>query len=112
MADLTEQLSAEQAVERQELDEAFRKVFATNEGKRILFWMLSGCAIYEDAFTGDDNVTNYRLGLQAGGRKLIAKLDEIEPRFYPQLLLAIADIKALDKAAAVVATKQETDEDE
>lgn len=110
--DLTEHLTPAQQVERDELNKAFRDVLKTASGKRVLFWMLEQCAIYEDAFAGDSiNATNYRLGSQGSGRKLIAKLDEIDPRFYPKLLLDIADIKAMDRAAADALTKNTENDD-
>lgn len=111
MSDLSEQLSPEQAAERADLDQAFREVFTSASGKRVLFWMLEQCAIYEDAYTGDDNATNYRLGQQASGRKLIAKLDELDPRNYAALLLAVADDKAMKRAALERAAQQEDDDD-
>src|SRR5687768_10052702 len=109
MADLNEQLSPIEQFQREELARAYREVFATAAGKRVLFDILEGCAIYQDAFTGDDNATNYTLGKQAGGRRLISKLDEIDPRLYPRLLLEIADLKAMDRAA--IARKQEGEDD-
>lgn len=110
--DLKEQLSPLQTVEREELARAFREVFALAAGKRVLFWMLEQCAIYQDPFTGENNATNYTLGLQAGGRKLIAMLDHIDPHFYPNLLLAVADLKAMDRAAAENRSAQQETEDE
>lgn len=112
MADLSEQPSAHEEFEREELARAYRDVFATPAGKRVLFDILQECAIYRDPFAGDNNATNYTLGLQAGGRRLISKLDEIDPRLYPRLLLDIADLKAMDKAAADRAAKQEGEDDE
>ena len=111
MTDLVEQLSPLETAERSDVDQAFNEVFKTAAGKRVLFWMLEQCAIYQDAYTGDDNATNYTLGLQAGGRKLIGKLDELDPRNYPALLLAVADDKAMKRAALERATQQEDDDD-
>lgn len=109
---LKEQLSASQESEREELERAFRAIFALAAGKRVLFWMLEQCAIYQDAFTGEDNATNYTLGLQSGGRKLISMLDQIDPRLYPQLLLDVADLKAMDRAASESAAQQGNDDAE
>lgn len=110
--DLREQLSPDQAVERDELAKAFREMFALHSGKRVLFWMLEQCAIYRDAYAGDNNATNYTLGLQSGGRKLIAKLDEIDPRIYPTLLLDIATLREMDRSAAqALADKMEPEDD-
>ena len=110
MDDVNEALTAQQELERKALDNAFREVFALDSGKRVLFWMLEQCSIYSDAFSGENNATNYTLGLQAGGRKLIAKLDEVDPRFYPQLLLAIGEIKAMELAVKSAA-QQENEND-
>lgn len=111
MTEFTDQPSAEEQFASEELARAYREVFATAAGKRVLFDILEGCAIYQDAFTGDDNATNYTLGKQAGGRRLISTLDAIDPRLYPRLLLDIADLKAMDLAAARRAAQTEDDED-
>lgn len=100
-------------VEREVTERAFRDVFATSAGKRVLFWLLEQAAIYRDAYTGENNDTNYLLGQQATGRRLIGMLDLIDPRFYPQLLLDIAELKALDRAAAkAIAEKEAGDDDD
>lgn len=112
MDDLSEQLSPIEAFEREELAKSFRGVLSSEEGKRVLFWVLEQAAIYADAFAGENtNATNYSLGLQAVGRKLISKFDEVDPRLYPRLLLDVADLKAMDRAA-VEARKTEDEEDE
>lgn len=113
MRDLSEQLSPAQIVERAELQKAFHDVFALSSGKRVLFWMLEQCAIYRDAYTGENNSTNYQLGLQAAGRQLIGKLDEIDPQMYPNLLIAMAEIRETDKAQAQsLAEKMEPEDDD
>jgi len=113
MADLREQLSPEQEIARAELAKAFHDVLATVSGKRVIFWMLEVCAIYRDPFAGNNDVTNYTLGRQAAGRELIAKLDEIDPRFYPSLLMAMAEIREMDRAAArATAEKAEGNDDD
>lgn len=110
--DLSEQLSPRQIVEQAELVKAFRDVFKTVSGKRVLFWMLEQCAIYRDAYTGENNSTNYQLGLQAAGRQLIGKLDEIDPEMYPNLLLAMKEVREADKAEAeALADKMEPEDD-
>jgi hypothetical protein len=97
--------------ELDELDHGFRETLAAPGGRRVLFWMLEQCAIYQDAFAGDNNVTNYTLGLQAGGRKLIAKLDAIDPLLYPNLLLQIADLRAMDRAATQAEDTEQGNDD-
>jgi hypothetical protein len=110
--DLSEQLSPEQRLAREAIEAAFRDVFATAAGKRVLYWMLEQCAIYRDAFTGEDNATNYLLGQQASGRKLIAMLDLIDPTFYPSLLLAVAEFRKADKAAAKMLADRDAELDD
>lgn len=111
--DLSESLSPAQIIAREEMSRAFRVTFATEAGKRVLFWMLEQCAIYLDAYTGENNSTNYALGLQSAGRQLIAKLDEIDPQLYPSLLIAMAEIREVDKAAAKsLAEKMEPEDDD
>ncbi|MBB3590677.1 hypothetical protein FHX08_001021 [Rhizobium sp. BK529] len=100
------------SVARDEITTAFREVFATASGKRVLFWMLEQCAVYQEAYAGElGNATHYTLGKQGVGRRLIAELDRIDPTLYPRLLLAIADLRATDKAAAQSRAKSEEGED-
>jgi hypothetical protein len=109
----SEEFEAAQAIEAEKIKTAFAAVFHSEAGKRVLFWMLEQCAIYEDAFSGDmTNATNYRLGLQAAGRRLIGALDNVDPRFYPQLLVAIADLKAVDAAQAKSVAQAATNDQE
>ena len=112
MDDAREVLDAAQEYERSELHRAFRETLSTVAGKRVLFWMLEQCAIYEDAFAGVDAATNYALGRQAAGRKLIAKLDHVDPRLYPKLLIDIAEIREIDRAAVDALTKKENNDDD
>lgn len=108
---LSEQLSPQEQSERDELVKALGEVYALAAGKRVLFWLLEQGAIYADPFAGENtNGTNYSLGLQAAARKVISKLDEIDPRLYPRLLLDVADLKAMNRAA--LAAKQETEDEE
>lgn len=90
--------------------DAFQAVLATADGKRVLFWVLEQAGVYRDAFAGDDAATNYVLGQQSVGRKLIGMMDELDPRTYPKLLLDIADLKAMELAAAKL-DEPEDDED-
>ncbi|MBB3308614.1 hypothetical protein FHT78_000343 [Rhizobium sp. BK196] len=107
-----DQPSIPQTIGRDEITTAFREVFATASGKRVLFWMLEQCAIYQEAYAGElVNATHYTLGKQGAGRRLIAELDRIDPTLYPRLLLAIADLKASDKAAAASRAASEEGED-
>lgn len=93
--------------EQEELDKAFREVMGLASGKRVMFWILAQCSVYQDAFSSENiNATNYQLGSQSIGRRIIGKLDSLDPRLYPNLLLEIADIRAMARAA-----QQENDDD-
>jgi len=83
-------LSEMQELQQDDLKRAFRDVIATAAGKRVLFWVMEQCVIYGEAYTGDDNATNYNLGRQGVGKRLIAMLDGIDPKIYPTLLLEVA----------------------
>lgn len=106
-----EMMSTLDRLERDALNSALRFLLSNDAGKRVLYWMLEQTAIYRDAYTGDPASTNYTLGQQSTGRKLIAKIDEIDARFYPQLLLDIAEIRSRDSAAADNMNQPEDDDD-
>jgi hypothetical protein len=85
--------------EEQELTDAMREVIASDAGKRVIFWILEQAAIYRDAYAGENAATNYVLGSQAVGRRLIERMDMIDGRLYPRLLLDMADLREMDRAA-------------
>lgn len=101
-----------ETIERDKLHKSFSELLATEAGRRVIFWTLEQCAIYREAYTGDDAATNYTLGMQASGRKVIAEIDAINPRFYPQLLLDMAELRDRDRAAAEQADNPEDDDDD
>lgn len=96
--------------EYDELVRAFRKVMSLASGKRVLFWLLEQSAVYQDAYHGDAAPTNYTLGRQSVGRRVIAMLDDIDPRLYPGLLLEVADMKVADQMAQERQAKEETED--
>ncbi|OJF92070.1 hypothetical protein AX761_21765 [Rhizobium sp. 58] len=110
--DVKEELSAEQAVAKNALNGAFQEVFSTEAGKRVLFHLIALGSPYEDAFSGDDAVTNYTLGRKKQSLEIINALGEIDARLYPQLLLAMADIREMDRAIAAKQTENQESDDE
>jgi hypothetical protein len=113
MVTMHEHMTPQQEVERERTDKAFRGLLSTEDGRRAIFWMLEQCGIYRDAFAGENNATNYQLGAQGPGRRLIDRLDGIDPRLYPRLLIDMADIREIDKAEADArARNMENDDDE
>lgn len=111
MSETDEQLSPIQKFERSELERSYRAVLGTAEGRRVLFDILEKCAIYTEAFVADSDITVFTLGQQSSGRKIIAELDAIDPRLYPELLLARADMRVMDQAVASRAAQTEDIED-
>lgn len=97
--DFEEQPNETHRRETEDLKAAFRAVIATASGKTVLFWLFEQAGIYREAFSGEDAATNYRLGEQAMGRKMIEMLNSIDPRAYPRLLLDVADMRAMAQAA-------------
>lgn len=99
--------------EQEDIDRALNEVFRSAAGKRVLFWILSECSIYHSPYAGENAAaTNFELGKQDVGRRIIARLDKIDPRFYPQLLLDIADLKAMDRVIAETARRGKENDDE
>lgn len=105
-------MNALDTIERDKLHTSFRELLGTEAGRRVIYWTLEQCAIYRDAYTGDDAATNYTLGMQASGRRVIAEIDAINPRFYPQLLLDISELRDRDRAAAQAIDNPEDDDDD
>lgn len=95
---MTEIETEEQA--EQDLDEALRALMTHEQGKRVIFWVLEQAAIYRDPFAGNAEATNYLLGAQSIGRRIIQRLDSIDARIYPHLLLEMADMMEMKRAAA------------
>lgn len=112
MDDVSEELSTADKISRDAIEAAFRDVFATHAGKRVLYWMLEQCGMYEAAFTGEAASTNFILGKQEVGRRVVGKLDEINPQFYPQLLLTIAEIRDRERAAAEAIDNPENEDND
>lgn len=96
--------------ERDDLKDALDRVLKTSDGKRVIFWVLSMAGIYDDPFALDTPIRDYKLGQQSIGRRVLVKLDELDPRIYPRLLLEVADIEGMKRAAA--RNKKEVNEDE
>ena len=97
--------------DREELEKSFREVLFSPSGKRVLFWMLAQCNVYNDAYAGIDAATNYELGRRSIGLMLIKQIEAIDPRLYPQLLLDIAEMKAMTAAAVSKDDDHENDND-
>ena len=53
MEQFKDQPSIPHSIGQDEITAAFREVFSTASGKRVLFWMLEQCAIYGEAYAGE-----------------------------------------------------------
>jgi len=75
------------------LHEAIAAVLATDDGRRLIFWLLGICGLYEDGFSGDDALTNYRLGRQAVAKQIVAQMNAIDGELYPRFLMECANLQ-------------------
>lgn len=82
-----------------DLDRDIQAVLATPAGRSVFAWVFSECLLNVDAMQVNDGLTAYSLGKQAFGRKLIARLDMIDQRIYPRLLLEAADAEMMKRHA-------------
>ena len=99
MTDFLDQPNPENDRKHEELRRSVAAILSSAEGRRVLFWVLEQAGIYRDAFTGEDAATNYRLGQQHIGRRILDLMNEVNPRAYPTLMLAVADDEAMAQAA-------------
>ena len=83
--------TAKKDVERnKKVEEAYKKILATEEGKTVLWDLLSYAEIYGDAFTGNSS-TFYKLGTQRVGKRIIERINASDPKAYAKLLLEYND---------------------
>lgn len=99
-------------IETEELKLAVGRLMATADGKRFVFWLLSRSGLYAEALSpGRPDVTGYALGRQSMGRDVLAQLDAVDARLYPRLMLDMAELRELDRAAHEAAEKARQPED-
>ena len=90
MADLTEQPSRAQELERTQIGLDLEAVMRLPQGRRVLLRILERCGVYRSAFTGEAEATALRLGEQNIGLWLIAQMEIVGPTEYPRLLMEAA----------------------
>lgn len=100
------------AREEAEIREAFRLMLDTAEGKSVVFWLLGRTGLYANAFETNEAMERYRLGRQSIGLEILGKLDLIDARLYPRLLLERGEDKELERAARLAGTRQTEDGDD
>lgn len=113
MIDTLNLSEADEKRRRDELERAYRAVYATRAGKLVLYDILSKSGIYGASFSGENtHTTNFILGQQEVGKRLIRELDSIDARFYPKLLLDMAEMREMELEAARRAAARKLPEDD
>lgn len=87
---LPTKMAKKDAERNKKVEEAYKKILATEEGKTVLWDLLSYAEIYGDAFTGN-STTFYKLGLQRVGKRVIERINALDPKAYAKLLLEYND---------------------
>jgi len=72
------------------IEESYKKILATKEGRVVLWDLLCFAELYSDAFTGN-STTFYKLGLKRSGTRIIERINSSDPDAYAKLLLEIKD---------------------
>ena len=62
-------------------------VLSTNQGRNVVWWVLSQCGIYDTNFGEDDRKTNFLLGRKDIGLAIIGLMSDVDPSAYPNLQL-------------------------
>lgn len=79
--------------EKQEYDRLLNDletVLSTNQGRNIIWWILSQCGIYDTNFAEDDRKTNFLLGRKDIGLAIIGLMSDLDQTMYPNLQLRMA----------------------
>lgn len=98
---------------RKEILSAIHEVVETAAGRRFVHWLLGECRLYGSAFAGDSvATTNFFLGQQDIGRRVLLAMDQIDPRLYPEMLLKVADDRAIDRAVQDKASETSGENDD
>jgi len=101
------------AQEEADLLDAFRLMMETAEGKRVVFWLLGRAGLYANAFdAGSEAAERHRLGRQSIGLEILQKLDLVDARLYPRLLLERGEARELERAARQAGGKPTEDGDD
>jgi hypothetical protein len=87
---LPTKMAKKDAERNKKVEEAYKKILATEEGKTVIWDLLSYAEIYGDAFTGNSS-TFYKLGLQRFGKRVIERINALDPKAYAKLLLEYND---------------------
>jgi hypothetical protein len=84
---LTEKLSKDQVLVRDRVQLDLEAVLRLPQGRRVLLMILEQCGVYRNAYTGERQATDFRLGEQNVGLWLISQIEIVGPTEYPTLLM-------------------------
>jgi hypothetical protein len=87
---MKEHLSKRERVERERLNNAWRVMASSQEGRLVMLDIMGWCGVYRDPMAPDSDWTMKAIGEQNIGRRIISRLELISPGTYPGMLLAEA----------------------
>lgn len=91
---LTEQLSPEQEMKRDQFQTDLASVLDDPSGRRVIFEILGWAGIYADIHPSGGSA-DYSLGKRKIGLLLMAGIENINPLAYPKMLLQLAEEEAI-----------------
>lgn len=103
---LTEKLSRDDELNRDRVILDLEAVLRLPQGRRVLLMILERCGMYRNAYTGERQATDFRLGEQNVGLWLIAQIEMVNPTEYPALLLERAR-RMIEETASVPVVDEE-----
>lgn len=99
---LTEKLSRADELVRDRVKTDLEAVLRLPQGRRVILSILERCGVYRNAYTGEREATDFRLGEQNVALWLIGQIEAVNPVEYPTLLLERARMIEERRSAAVV----------
>jgi len=104
---LTEKLSKDQELVRDRVFLDLEHVLRSPQGRRVLMMILERCGLYRNAYTGERQATDFRLGEQNIGLWLVSQIEAVNPTEYPTLLLERARQMQIEETASVPVVDEE-----
>lgn len=106
--ELSAQLSPAQTDVRDELVADLEWLLANKSGRHLVMWMLEQAGLYSTPYAIEPGLTEVNIGRGDMGRRLLAKLEDVSPTAYPQLMLD----RARDKFEREKVTILDDDDDD
>ena len=102
MTQLTQKLSREDELMRDRVVSDLEAVLRLPQGRRVLSSVIERCGVYRNAYTGEREATDFRLGEQNIALWLISQIEMVGATEYPTLLIERARLNEERRSAAVV----------